>query len=216
MPQGCENKTQARRASRLARIARRFGAEGAPSLIGMTAPARLPDPEKALAALPPGNILIWRAYGARLRREDVQRIAHAAESRNCLLLLAGHPRLATHAHGIHLAERMLTDPLTDGYLMDLRAQRPDFIVTVATHSEVAMERAARACVDAVLLSPVFATESHPGRPHLGIVRTASLARKASSLGMACYALGGITTENDVRRLKETGVTGIAGIGFLLG
>lgn len=210
MPHGPENK-----ASTLARQAQRQSAGGAPALIGMTDPVRLPDPEQALAALPTGNILVWRAYGESLNRDEVRRIARLAENRNCLLLLAGHPRLAMHAHGIHLPEHALVDPLTDGYLMDLGGQRPDFIVTAAAHSQTAIRRAARRGVDAVFLSPVFPTPSHPGRTHLGVVGLASLARDASALGLASYALGGISSGVDMRRLKETGVAGIAGIGFLL-
>lgn len=211
MPQGPENK-----ASPLARAARRLNADGAPALIGMTDPVRLPDPERALAALPPGNILIWRAYGERLDRDKICHVARLAENRNCLLLLAGQPRLAIHAHGMHLPEHALIDPLADGYLMDLRGQRPGFIVTAAAHSRTAIYRAARRGVDAVLLSPVFPTKSHPDRAHLGVVRLASHARAASALGLATYALGGISSATDIRRLKGTRVTGIAGIGFLLG
>ena len=211
MPHGSENK-----ASQLARAARRLTTGGAPALIGMTDPVRLPDPERALAALPPGNILIWRAYGEALSRRDVQHVARLAENRNCLLLLAGQPRLAMHAHGMHLAERQLIDPFTDGYLMDRRSHRPDFIVTAAAHSEAAIRCASQRDVDAVLLSPVFPTQSHPGAAHLGTVRLASLARHATALNLTSYALGGVSAAADIRRLKATGVTGIAGIGFLLG
>ena len=210
MPERVENK-----APSLARAARRFCADGAPALIGLTDPHRMPDPEKALAALPPGSLLIWRAYDRTLDRHDVHRVARLAENRNCLLLLAGQPRLAVHAHGIHLAERALIDPFTDGYLIDVHRQRPDFIVTAAAHSEPAIRRAAYAGADAVLISPVFATQSHPGAPHLGTVRSALLARKASSLGLVAYALGGIDGEEGARRLIQTGVVGIAGISFLL-
>ncbi|NIJ43300.1 thiamine-phosphate pyrophosphorylase [Parvibaculum indicum] len=210
MPQGPENK-----ASPLARAARRLNADGAPALIGMTDPVRLPDPERALAALPPGNILIWRAYGQRLGRDEIRHVARLAENRNCLLLLAGQPRLAIHAHGMHLPEYALIDPLTDGYLMDPQERGPGFIVTAAAHSRSAIRRAAQRGVDAVLLSPVFPTQSHPGAAHLGTVRLASLARHAAALGLASYALGGVSSPADIRRLKGTGVTGIAGIGFLL-
>lgn len=210
MPHGPENKV-----SPLARIARSLNTGGAPALIGMTDPVRLPDPERALAALPSGNILVWRAYGEDLDRSEVRRVARLAENRNCLLLLAGHPRLAAYAHGIHLPEHALIDPLTDGYLMDFRGRRPGFVVTAATHSRTAVHRAARQGVDAVLLSPVFPTQSHPGSAHLGVVRLASLAREASALGLASYALGGISSATDIRRLKGAGVTGIAGISLLL-
>ena len=85
------------------------------------------------------------------------------------------------------------------------------LVTAAAHDGAAVRRAVRAGVDAVLLSPVFATASHPGAPTLGAGRFAALARTAA---VPVYALGGIDP-GSVRRLGGTGAAGIAAIGALL-
>ncbi|MGB6086354.1 thiamine phosphate synthase, partial [Parvibaculum sp.] len=79
----------------------------------------------------------------------------------------------------------------------------------------AIRLAAAARVDAVLISPVFPTESHPGGKTLGLIRLAQLARHARSLNLKPYALGGIITPTHISRLSGTGVEGVAGIGFLL-
>ena len=42
-----------------------------------------------------------------------------------------------------------------------------WLVSAAAHDEASARRAARAGVDLILLSPVFPTNSHPGRPALG-------------------------------------------------
>ena len=176
-------------------------------LIGMTDASRLPDPDRALDALPEGSALIWRAYGAEPTATNLRRLAARARERNCLLLIAGEPAyvLRLDAVGRHLPERQLG-----------RSRRSvHAAVTAAAHSEIAIRRAARIGVDAVLISPVLPTLSHRGARPLGPVRLARLARLAHALGLACYALGGITDTRDVRRLSGTGVDGVAGIGFLL-
>ena len=62
--------------------------------------------------------------------------------------------------------------------------------------------------DAALLSPLFATRSHPGRAALGIQKFVDWCRRAP---LPVYALGGITTGN-ARRLIHSGTAGIAAIG----
>jgi len=66
--------------------------------------------------------------------------------------------------------------------------------------------------DAVLISPVFATESHPDQP--GMAFSAFLQRTAlcRSLGLIPIALGGIKPDN-VAMLRGSGVASLAGIGF---
>lgn len=67
----------------------------------------------------------------------------------------------------------------------------------AAHSMTELAQAARCGADAVFLSPVCKTRSHPGAKTLGPMRFAALARFA-----ACpvYALGGVTAEN-IRRIE---------------
>ena len=49
--------------------------------------------------------------------------------------------------------------------------------------------------DAVLLSPVFATRSHPGAPSLGPLRFLLMAQKAA---LPVIALGGMTAQRAAR------------------
>ena len=184
-----------------------------PLLLALTDPIRAPDPFDALASLPAGAGLIWRAYDVAARRSDVLALARAARARGCFLLIAGQPALAGAADGLHLAEHMLNNPYTDRSSTRARRPKPDYIVTAAAHGESAIIAAARAGVDAVLISPVFATRSHPGAAALGVTRFARLAQLAASLGLGAYALGGVTGDEKHRRLTGSGLTGIAGIDF---
>jgi len=180
---------------------------GGIALIGMTDTVRLPNPLRALDALPAGSALVWRAYGAGTDAADFRRLAARARAKKCLLLIAGEPKLCRRlgAGGLHLPERLLGRHHGAG----LGA------TTAAAHSEAAIHAAARAGAAAVLISPVFPTASHPGTATLGIVRFAKLARLARALGLAPYALGGIITGAHIRRLTGTGAAGVAGLGFLL-
>lgn len=194
---------------RTARAARWLNPDSASAaLIAMTDPRRLPDPSAALAALPPGSTLIWRAYDEKPDYETARQLTAAARRKTCLLILAGCPRLGGRLgiDGIHLPERDIARR------RNIAAHVP---VTAACHSERAVIEAARAGADAVLISPVLPTESHPGGRTLGVVGLARLAALAGALGMPAYALGGITDEIHIRRLRGTGIAGVAGIGFLL-
>lgn len=202
----------------IARAARRLtGAGNAIALIGMTDRERLPDPFRALSALPRGSALVWRAYDDAADARTIRRLGALARSKGCVLLLAGHPRLGTRLgmQGLHLPERMFTRRYENGYLLSLPALAPGMELTGACHSEAAIHAAARAGMDAVLISPVFPTRSHPGERTLGVVKFARLARLARKLGMAPCALGGIVTLADIRRLAGTGAAGVAGISLLL-
>jgi thiamine-phosphate pyrophosphorylase len=114
-----------------------------------------------------------------------------------------------------LPERALKIPLTDGMFKGPRSNSPHGLVTAAAHSRRAIVAAARAGVDAVLISPVFSTRSHPDGSTLGVTRFAALARFARSLGLGVYALGGITDATKIRRLNQSGATGIAGIDIFI-
>lgn len=70
----------------------------------------------------------------------------------------------------------------------------------------------RAGADAIFISPVFATRSHPGQPPLGVVRASRLAQAA---GGRAIALGGVNQQS-FRRLQGTGFIGWAAIDGLSG
>jgi thiamine-phosphate pyrophosphorylase len=125
------------------------------------------------------------------------------------VLVAGDWRLAREvgADGLHLPEVAIRR----GSGRWRRMRRPDWIVTAAAHSPTAIRLAARLGVDAVLLSPVFATASHPGARTVGPVRFARWTRESP---VPVYALGGLDASHG-RRLRGSGAAGFAAIAGLM-
>ena len=89
-----------------------------------------------------------------------------------------------------------------------RARHPDWIITSSAHSLHALMGTAH--LDAVFLSPVFATTSHPGAKSLTPERAALIAGQAQ---VPVYALGGVTVRNGV--LLAPAFSGIAAISSLI-
>ena len=135
----------------------------------------------ALAALPRGSGVIYRHYhlpdAARLAR--FRALRRSARARGHCMILADSALTAREwgADGIYGSARALT-PRRAGLLRLATAHNP---------REIAL--ANRAGADGVLLSPVYATRSHPGGPTLGPVRFRLLAKLAH---MPVIALGGMT------------------------
>lgn len=158
------------------------------------------DADWAAAArkLPPGAIIVARA------RDAARRTALAHALRDYRLLIADDPNLAaeTGAAGLHLPERRMKEAA------HWRARFPDWIITSSAHSLRAIMRTAH--LDALFLSPVFATTSHAGAPALGPVRAALIAAQAP---VPVYALGGVTPGNAA--LLGPAFSGIAAISSLL-
>ncbi|WP_366409681.1 thiamine phosphate synthase [Novosphingobium sp. 17-62-19] len=150
--------------------------------------------ERAIRRLPRGSALVFRHYhlanAARRRRfEELRRLAHG-----CGLLVIG--------------SRVPASWYTDGTYgaADEVAGKPGLrLATAHSLREIAM--AAREGADAVLLSPVFATRSHPGAAALGTVRFLLLARRSP---LPVIALGGMTRARAVR-LPVAGWAAIDGL-----
>ena len=147
----------------------------------------------ALARLPRGAGVIFRHYGVPGRRALYDRVRRIARARRLVLLLAGTPRQAVgwRADGVHGA--------TPGAV-----RVRGLIRTVAAHDAAELVRAAWIGADLVLLSPVFATRSHPGAGTLGRVRFGRLARASR---VPVVALGGM----DARAARGLPAYGWAGI-----
>ena len=178
-----------------------------PPLILMTDIHRLPDPVAAVSALPQGGAVILRQPDGVLREAQARILLPLCRGRGVLLLIAGDGRLAAKlgADGIHLPTAMLRSGARVW-----RLWRRNWLVTAAAHSPAALHRARRAGADAALLSPVFATASHPQAETLGPLRFAAWCRSGP---LPVYALGGITGLTG-RRLIHSGTVGFAGIGGL--
>ena len=104
---------------------------------------------RAARALPRGSVVVVRGRDAVQRRmlaEELQGLAS--------LLIADDPALAAEigAAGLHLPERRMREA------WHWRARFPHWIITSSAHSLRALMGASM--LDAVFLSPVFATASH--------------------------------------------------------
>jgi thiamine-phosphate pyrophosphorylase len=189
---------------RLARAALALASwSGVPPLVLMTDDERLRDPLAAARALPRGSIVVVRARAAGRRRELAFSLKTIVRAKRLILLIAGDAALARAcgAKGVHLPETRL------GEAASLRA-RGFPLVTASAHSFSALRRAKEA--DAVFLSPVFPTQSHPGRAALGAMRANLMARQSA---VPVYALGGISARN-AALLGAGAFDGIAAIGAL--
>jgi thiamine-phosphate pyrophosphorylase len=151
----------------------------------------------ALDRLPRGSGVIFRHYDAPDRRALFERVRRIARKRRLMLVLGGTPRLAAawRADGAH------------GRSPHLRAPRP-MLRTAPAHNARDLHKAR---ADAVLLSPVFPTRSHPDARPIGPIRFAMLVRHCD---MPVIALGG-TNARRFRRLGALGAYGWAGIDAFL-
>ena len=181
-----------------------------PTLWVMTDVTRLPDPTEVIQRLPRGSGVILRHPDAAARRGLAEKIRPLCKRRGVICLIAEDWRLAAavRADGLHLPERQARIGVSAGALLWRRRFRKR--LTVAAHGRAALTQANRLHPDAIVLSPVFATASHPGVRVLGAVRFAALARLSRT---AIIALGGLTATT-VRRLTHSRARGIAAIGAL--
>ncbi len=134
---------------------------------------------RAIARLPRGSGIIVRHYS--LSRADRQRlftrIRALGRARGLIVILAGH----NYRHG---------DPRL-----------------ASAHNLSEIRAAERARADILLLSPLFATRSHPGRPTLGTLKFATLARATR---LPVLALGGVMRHHEPL-IARIGAYGRAGI-----
>jgi len=160
---------------------------------------RAADWAGAARRLPHGSVVVVRARDARRRRALADELYGLAA-----LLIADDPALAEAigAAGLHLPEARMKEAL------HWRVRHPDWVITSSAHSLRALMGAA--VLDAVLLSPVFATASHRDAKPLTPVRAAFIAAHAP---VPVYALGGVTGRNAARLAPA--FSGIAAIGSFL-
>ncbi len=181
-----------------------------PALLLVTDQVRLPDPLAAMARLPPGSGVLLRHYDSPDRFALARSVAALARRRRLILLVAGDWRLAARlgAQGLHLPEGLARHGLLSPALGWRRRRR--ILLTAASHSTMALGRAAWLKADAALLSPAFATRSHVGQPPIGAVRFGLWARRAK---LPVLALGGIS-EQTAKQLPKGAASGLAAISGL--
>lgn len=173
------------------------------ALVAVTDERRGGDPLALAARLPAGSWMIFRHYDAPDRSALATRLAAICQKRRLKLFVAGDPLLARSVKaGLHLPDWQAARPSP--------AVRRFKELTVAAHDRSGLVRAAKLKANAVLLSPVFPTASHPGAKPLGLLAFRRLARGATP---PVIALGGIDRTN-VSLLKNTPAAGVAAVGAL--
>lgn len=142
--------------------------------------------ERIIARLPRGSGVIFRHYhlSGRERQARFEAAARAARRRGHVVVVA-RPERGWRADGVYRAADFPGLAFTRGLLL------------LTAHSLREIAAAHRARADAIVLSPVFPTRSHPGAPTLGPVRFRLLAARAR---VPVIALGGMTA----RRARSLG------------
>jgi len=126
---------------------------------------------RALERLPRGGGVVFRHYTLPPgeRRRWFARVRRVALRRGLVLVRAGMVRMAGE--------------------MGTHARRGAGVVTWPVHDVGEARAARRARANAVFVSPVFATRSHPGAAGLGFRRARAIGRVA---GVPIIALGGMS------------------------
>ncbi|PZR31997.1 thiamine phosphate synthase [Caulobacter segnis] len=179
-----------------------------PNLLFFTDPARVASPEAVAERLPPGSGIVFRAFGSENAVEQGRRLRAIADARGLILLAGADPELAKMigADGLHMPQRLV------GEVSRLRAQHSDDLVTVAAHDLAAVQAGERAGADAVIVSPVFPSNSPSAGQPLGVEGLKALV---AATPLPVYALGGVRADT-VGQLAESGIVGIAAVEALAG
>lgn len=149
--------------------------------------------------MPRGAGLVYRHFGADDRQEIAYSLRRACWRRGAKLLIGADPALAraVGADGVHWPERLVAGRMG--------RQRQFRIETAAAHGVGGLLKAEAAGMDAVVLSPVFASDSPSAGAAFGLWRGSALARRAK---LPVLALGGVDSDKS-RALRVSGFAGFA-------
>ena len=166
----------------------------APVVWLFTDAVRIPDVLAAVRALPPGCGVVFRHDGVPGRPGLARAVLALCRARRHRMVMTA-PRIAGAGLHVRAGRRPNARPL------------PAW-VTSSAHSRLEVLRARRLGVEAVFLSPVFATASHAAAPGLGPLRWRKMGLGLGTL----LALGGVSQET-VRALPRS-CLGFGAIGAL--
>lgn len=171
-----------------ARAVKRRDAQAVP-LWFFTDETRLPDPLPVIRTLPAGLCgVVFRHDTHPKRAVLAKQIACLCRARGVALVIASDASLARELKvGLHLRGGAGGRPV--GW--------HGGVLSASAHNLTQLQKAKRAGVDMVFLSPVFPTLSHPQALALGVSGWRVLARQAGRIRP--YALGGVMGQN-VRQL----------------
>ncbi len=174
-----------------------------PNLLFFTDPARVPEPEAVADRLPRGAGVVFRTFGAADALERGRRLRAIAKVRGLILLVGADADLAEAigADGVHLPERLRDQAVA------LRLRRPSGLITLAAHDRQAVLAGSTPQIDALVVSPVFASNSPSAGTPLGVT---GLSVLVAATDKPIYALGGIQS-GTVKVLENTGIVGLAAV-----
>ena len=147
--------------------------------------------ERALIRLPRGSGFVYRHYHLRVeeRRARVDELAHKARQSDHLVILSSESWIEVAQWG--------GDGLYGACNAISVVPPPDLLWLVTAHDAEEIAVANERGADAIFLSPVFPTRSHPGAKGLGIEGFRRLVSKSEA---PVIALGGMNAE----RAEELG------------
>jgi thiamine monophosphate synthase len=173
-----------------------------PPRIFMTDRHRLPNWQEVLTLLPEGTGVIFRDYDAPDRKKIAELVADICMAQGLILSIAGDPELALGLNaGFHMPEKQAPSLLRHLSRLPVNA-----FVTLSVHNMRGLISAQHLPVDAILISPVFTTNSHFDAATLGPVRFASLAKNSPC---PVYALGGMS-EAQLKRVNSIHTSNLVG------
>jgi thiamine-phosphate pyrophosphorylase len=171
---------------------------------------RLPDLSTLITTLPHGCAVIVRHPQLQTQVDLTARARQARRSFQTLILISQDWRTAAalRCDGVHVPESLARN-LPAGLRLWRKAKRG--VLTTSAHGWPGLKTARSMGADLVFLSPVLETKSHSGRPALGRVAFAAMARSAK---VAVGALGGMNAQT-IRALNGTLTCAVAGVSFAI-
>jgi len=161
---------------------------------------RVHNPAIIIDHLPEGAAVIFRDYQITNRDEWGMQLAKRARTNNLLFYVAGDEALAhkCNADGLHL-------PTYQALRINKKSE--NLLLSVACHTQEELLTAQRLKADSAFLSPVFPTQSHPNKNHLG---SDDFRQMASTCSVPVIALGGVSLDNFMQ-LKGKNIAGFGAI-----
>ena len=165
-------------------------------------PRRDPKPEATAISLPPGCAIIYRHFGETGALERAKALLAMAKARDLKLLIGQDADMAKAigAHGVHLPEAALSTARA------WRDQNPDWLITGAIHSQEPLKALSQNALNAVFVSPVFASSS-PSAQGKAPIGPLGLKPYITQSPVPVCGLGGINSDTIVH-LKDSGLFAI--------
>ena len=158
--------------------------------------------------IPKESAFLLRSYKAKERKKIAKQLLKFCKVKKLKLLIASDIKLAEeiNANGVHFPEYMIKkrNKINWCVIKNIKSKK-NWIITTAAHNLQTLKKVENFDIDAVLLSPVFPSKSHPNSKNLGINKFVKIIKKTK---LPIYALGGINIKN-VKSLVETDIIGYA-------